>query len=78
MQSALLPPPAQQAMARAALHYRFGEDHQPVTTAQILTPRRYEDRSDDLWTVYQRMQENLMKEDWRGVPRRGEATVPVL
>jgi hypothetical protein len=50
MQSALLPPPAQQAMARAALHYRFGEDHQPVTTAQILTPRRYEDRSDDLWT----------------------------
>jgi hypothetical protein len=61
MQSALLPPPAQQAMARAALHYRFGEDHQPVTTAQILTPRRYEDRSDDLWTVYQRVQENLMK-----------------
>ncbi|MGQ7190540.1 DUF932 domain-containing protein, partial [Escherichia sp. HC-CC] len=40
MQSLLLPPPAQQAFARAALTYRFGEEHQPVTEAQILTPRR--------------------------------------
>ncbi|MDM4272010.1 DUF932 domain-containing protein [Klebsiella oxytoca] len=73
MQSALLPPPAQQAMARAALNYRFGEDHQPVTTAQILTPRRYEDRSDDLWTVYQRMQENLMKGGLTGRTAQGRS-----
>jgi hypothetical protein len=53
MQSLMLPPPAQQVLAKAALTYRFGEDHQPVTAAQVLTPRRYEDRSDDLWT-YQR------------------------
>ena len=33
MQSLLLPPPAQQAFARAALTYRFGEEHQPVTEA---------------------------------------------
>lgn len=31
MQSLMLPPPAQQALAQAALTYRFGEDHQPVT-----------------------------------------------
>ena len=73
MQSALLPPPAQQAMVRAALHYRFGEDHQPVTTAQILTPRRYEDRSDDLWTVYQRVQENLMKGGLAGRTAQGRS-----
>lgn len=73
MQSALLPPPAQQAMARAAPHYRFGEDHQPVTTAQILTPRRYEDRSDDLWTVYQRVQENLMKGGLAGRTAQGRS-----
>lgn len=60
-------------MARAALHYRFGEDHQPVTTDQILTPRRYEDRSDDLWTVYQRVQENLMKGGLAGRTAQGRS-----
>lgn len=29
MQSLMLPPPAQQALAKAALTYRFGEEHQP-------------------------------------------------
>jgi len=38
MQSLLLPPPAQQAFARAALTYCFGEEYQPVMEAQILTP----------------------------------------
>lgn len=61
MQSLQLPPPAQQALANAALTYRFGEEHQPVTASQVLTPRRYEDRQDDLWTVYNRIQESLLK-----------------
>lgn len=61
MQSLLLPPPAQQAFARAALTYRFGEEHQPVTEAQILAPRRWQDESGDLWTVYNRVQESLIK-----------------
>jgi hypothetical protein len=38
MQSLQLPSPAQQAMAKAALTYRFGEEYQPVTEAQILAP----------------------------------------
>ncbi|MFQ6284740.1 DUF932 domain-containing protein [Yersinia enterocolitica] len=67
MQLLILPPPAQHALAKAALTYRFGEEHQPVTEAQILTPRRYEDRQDDLWTTYQRLQENLLK---GGLPGR--------
>ncbi len=37
MQSLVLPPPARQALAQAALTYRYGDEHQPVTTADILT-----------------------------------------
>lgn len=72
MESLLLPPPAQQAMAQAALTYRFGEEHQPVSVAQILTPRRYEDRQDDLWTTYQRLQENLLKGGLPGHTAKGK------
>lgn len=72
MQSLLLPPPAQQSMANAALTYRFGEEHHPVTATQILTPRRYEDRQDDLWTTYQRLQENLLKGGLPGRTAKGK------
>ena len=72
MQSLLLPPAAQQAMANAALTYRFGEEHQPVTATQILMPRRYEDRQDDLWTTYQRLQENLLKGGLPGRTAKGK------
>lgn len=72
MESLLLPPPAQQAFARAALTYRFGEEHQPVTASQILTPRRYEDRQDDLWSVFNRCQENLLKGGLPGRTARGK------
>lgn len=61
MQSLLLPPPAQQALAKAALTYRFGEEHQPVTEAQVLSARRWQDESSDLWTIFNRLQENLSK-----------------
>ncbi len=72
MQSLLLPPPAQQALAHAALTYRFGEEHQPVTPMQILTPRRYEDNTPDLWTTYQRIQENLIKGGLSGRTVKGQ------
>ena len=72
MQSLLLPPPAQQAFARAALTYRFGDEHQPVTVSQILAPRRYEDRQDDLWSVFNRCQENLLKGGLSGRTAKGK------
>lgn len=72
MQSLRLPPPAQHALANAALTYRFGEEHQPVTATQILTPRRYEDRQDDLWTVYNRIQESLLKGGLSGRTAQGK------
>ncbi|MCT4737187.1 MULTISPECIES: DUF932 domain-containing protein [Enterobacteriaceae] len=72
MESLLLPPPAQHALANAALTYRFGEEHQPVTAAQILTPRRYEDRQNDLWTIYNRIQESLLKGGLPGRTAKGK------
>jgi hypothetical protein len=72
MQSLMLPPPAQQALANAALTYRFGEEHQLVTTSQILTPRRYEDKKDDLWSVFNRCQENLLKGGLSGRSAKGK------
>ena len=72
MQSLLLPAPAQQALAKAALTYRFGEEHQPVTDAQILSPRRWQDEKNDLWTVFNRLQENLSKGGLSGRSAQGK------
>lgn len=71
MQRLMLPPPAQQALAKAALTYRFGDEHQPVSESQILSPRRWQDESPDLWTTYQRIQENLIKGGLRGRNAQG-------
>ncbi|MCB5315758.1 MULTISPECIES: DUF932 domain-containing protein [Yersinia] len=61
MQALMLSAEHQHALAHAALTYRYGEEHHPVTESQILMPRRWEDKKDDLWTTFQRVQENLSK-----------------
>jgi hypothetical protein len=72
MQSLLLPPPAQQVLAKAALTYRFGEEHQPVTESQILSARRWQDEQNNLWSVFNRLQENLSKGGLSGRPAQGK------
>ncbi|EGD7604950.1 hypothetical protein DP308_20980, partial [Shigella flexneri] len=72
MQSLVLPPPARQALAQAALTYRYGDEHQPVTTADILTPRRREDYGKDLWSAYQTIQENMLKGGISGRSAKGK------
>ena len=72
MQSLILSSPAQQAFAKAALTYRFGEEHSPVTEAQLLSPRRWQDESHDLWTVFNRLQENLSKGGLSGRTAQGK------
>lgn len=74
MQSLLLPPPAQHALANAALRYRFGEEHHPITASQLLSLRRREDQSDDLWTVFNRVQENFLKGGLSGRTAQGRHT----
>lgn len=46
--------------ARAALQVRY-EDDAPVNPDAILQPRRVEDNSADLWTILNRVQENLIR-----------------
>ncbi len=72
MQSLLLPPPVQEALAKAALTYRFGEEHQPVTESQVLSARRWQDEKNDLWSVFNRLQENLSKGGLSGRSAKGK------
>ena len=72
MQSLVLSPPARQALAQAALTYRYGDEHQPVTTADILTPRRREGYGQDLWSAYQTIQENMLKGGISGRSAKGK------
>ena len=62
-----------QALAEAAHVLRFGdsngETNTPIKPEQLLTPRRADDRSEDLWTVFNAVQENAIKGGLRGVTR---------
>jgi len=46
-----------------------GETETPIKPEQLLIPRRYDDRSDDLWTTFNVAQENIIRGGLRGVAR---------
>lgn len=46
-----------------------GETSTPIKPAQLLIPRRYDDRANDLWTTFNVIQENALKGGLRGVSR---------
>lgn len=54
-----------QALAIGAHHARFadpeGNIDTPIQPAQLLRPRRIGDQANDLWTVFNRVQENVIK-----------------
>ncbi|SCY54100.1 protein of unknown function [Nitrosospira sp. Nsp13] len=66
----------QAAFARAALTLKYDDPVKPapITEAQILTPRRFEDRASDMWTTFSRVQENMIKGGLRGRSSIGRAT----
>jgi hypothetical protein len=70
--------PEQQAFANAALALRY-EDASPITPAQAVTPRRYEDRDQNLWNTFNVVQENLTQGGLRGRSASGrrQRTRPV-
>ena len=72
MQSLVLPPPARRALAQAALTYRYGDEHQPVTTADILTPRRREDYGKGPVECLSDHPENMLKGGISGRSARGK------
>ena len=67
----------QHAFARSALTLRYDPTDAnapaPVTENQLLAPRRFEDRRDDLWTVFNCVQENLTKGGLHGRSRTGRS-----
>lgn len=66
MKAVRLEKPLMLAFANAALEARFDTDEKPVTAEQVLRPRRASDQSDDAWTVFNRVQENVIKGGLRG------------
>ncbi|MTH94787.1 DUF932 domain-containing protein [Roseibium sp. RKSG952] len=62
-----------QIFAEAAHIARFGdsegETDTPITPEQLLSPRRTADRSGDLWTTFNVVQENAIRGGLRGVAR---------
>ncbi|MET3218237.1 UNVERIFIED_ORG: hypothetical protein ABIC48_006032 [Burkholderia territorii] len=75
MRSVTLDRDEQHVFARSALALRYDPTDAaapaPVSESQLLAPRRFEDRHDDLWTVFNRVQENLTEGGLRGRSRSG-------
>lgn len=65
MKSIDLKPEEQRILAETALNWKYdskGEGkHIPLTPEDVLHVRRRADQSSDLWTTYQRVQENMSK-----------------
>ena len=61
MKSAQLGAPLMLAFANAAIEARFDGEEKPVTAEQVLRPRRHADIGADTWTVFNRIQENIIK-----------------
>jgi len=55
----------QEIFAQTALGWRYDENeegkHIPLAPSDLLSVRRHEDKADDLWITYQRVQENMTK-----------------
>ncbi len=71
-----------EVFARAALALKYDPTDNkpaPITESQILMPRRFEDRRPDLWSVFNRAQENLTKGGLSGRSANGrrQQTRPV-
>lgn len=76
MKSLTLNEGEQAAFARAALTLKYDTEltPAPITENQILRPKRMEDRSDDLWTTFNRVQENLVRGGLRGRSATGQVS----
>jgi Domain of unknown function (DUF932) len=76
MQHVTLSEGEQRAFAHAALTLKYDDPiaPAPITEDQILMPRRFEDRKGDLWSTFNRVQENMTKGGLRGRGKNGRTT----
>ena len=81
MQAITLDAGESEVFARAALALKYDDPDKPapITESQILMPRRFDDRRPDLWSVFNRTQENLTQGGLRGRSANGrrQQTRPV-
>ncbi|KWR91508.1 DUF932 domain-containing protein [Cupriavidus sp. IDO] len=81
MQAVTLDDGESKVFARAALALKYDDPEKPapITASQVLMPRRLDDRRADLWSVFNRTQENLIKGGLsaRAVNGRRQRTRPV-
>jgi hypothetical protein len=63
MQAITLDDGEAEVFARSALTLKYDDSGKavPITESQILRPRRFDDNGSDLWSVFNRVQENLVK-----------------
>ena len=63
MQAITLDSGEAEVFARAALALKYDDPDKPapITESQVLAPRRFDDNRPDLWSVFNRTQENLTK-----------------
>lgn len=68
MRAVTLSPGEAQVFAQAALSLKYESlaARAPITPAQLLAPRRHEDDRPDLWSAYNRVQENLTQGGLQG------------
>ena len=66
MKALTLSTPEQAIFARAALELRYDEGAAPIEADQLLRPRRMQDRAADLWTTFNRVQENVIRGGLQG------------
>lgn len=75
MKSATLALPEATAFAEAALALKYEEpSDSPISARQLLTTRRWDDRNADVWSVYNRVQENMIKGGLSGRDSAGRRT----
>jgi len=74
MKSTLLLPAEQEIFATAALSLKYDENEAPITPNQLLGTRRIADRNPDVWSNFNRIQENLLRGGLRGRTANGSRT----
>ncbi|WP_273454444.1 DUF932 domain-containing protein [Nevskia ramosa] len=65
----------QLALGRAALALRYDEDKAPIEPEQVIETRRRADRADDLWSVFNRVQESTIRGGQTGYSQDGKRRV---
>jgi hypothetical protein len=71
-----LRPELQTSFAEEALQARYGSYEPPVAAADVLVARRKEDKGNDLWNTFNRVQENIIKGGL--LTRSGRHTKPIV